>query len=130
MWLNNYGNEVMIQTRVINRSACTQYMTVLATNLSFGGSNGVPTNVWNLCRNGGAGSELVFQWVPPQSTSTDFGVDSGTVDIYNMLEYLEKHRYLPRHSTITAIQFGFEIGSTGSTAENFYTDLFSLTASH
>jgi hypothetical protein len=129
MWFNNYGAEVMIQTRIENRPACTQYLTVLATNVSFGGTNGVPTNSWNLCRNGGAGSELIWQWVPPQTTSTDFGVDSGTVDIYNMLKYLENNSYLPSSSTITAIQWGFEIGSTGSTNENFYMDGFSLTAS-
>jgi hypothetical protein len=130
MWFNSYGNEVMIQTDVINRSACTQYMTVLATNLSFGGSYGVPTNHWNLCQNGGAGSELVFQWVPPSSSSTNFGISAGSVDIYGMLTYLENNGYLPSNSTITAIQFGFEIGSTGGTNENFYLDAFSLTASN
>jgi hypothetical protein len=130
MWFNDYGNEVMIQTDVINRSACTQYMTVLATDLSFGGSHGVPSNKWNLCRNGGAGSELVFQWVPPESSSTNFGISSGSVDIYDMLKYLENEGYLPSSNTITAIQFGFEIGSTGGTNENFYMDSFSLTASH
>jgi len=130
LWFNSYGAEVMIQNQVVNRSACTQYMTVLATNLTFGGSYGVPTNTWNLCRNGGAGSELVFQWVPPQSTSTNFGVSSGTVDIYGMLSYLGTNGYLASSSTITAIQYGFEIGSTGGVAENFYVDAFSLTASH
>ena len=130
LWFNSYGNEVMIQNQVVNRSACTQYMTVLATNLTFGGSNGVPTNSWNLCRNGGAGSELVFQWAPPLSTSTNFGVSSGTVDIYGMLQYLMNNGYLPTTSTITAIQYGFEIGSTGGVAENFYMDAFSLTTSH
>lgn len=130
MWFNSYGNEVMIQNQVVNRSACTQYMTVLATNLSFGGSHGVPTNKWNLCRNGGAGSELVFQWVPPTGTSTNFGVSSGTVDIYGMLSYLGTNGYLASTSTITAIQYGFEIGSTGGTTEDFYVDAFSLTASH
>jgi len=130
MWFNNYGNEVMIQNQVVNRSACTQYMTVLATNLSFGGTHGVPSNKWNLCRNGGAGSELVFQWVPPKSTSTNFGISSGTVDIYGMLAYLGTNGYLSSSSTITAIQYGFEIGSTGGVAEDFYVDSFSLTASH
>ena len=130
LWFNSYGAEVMIQNQVVNRSACTQYMTVLATNLTFGGSYGVPTNTWNLCRNGGAGAELVFQWVPPQSTSTNFGVSSGTVDIYGMLSYLATNGYLASSSTITAIQYGFEIGSTGGVAENFYVDAFSLTASH
>jgi hypothetical protein len=130
MWFNDYGDEVMIQNQVVNRSACTQYMTVLATNLSFGGSHGVPSNTWNLCRNGGAGSELVFQLVPPTSTSTNFGVSSGSVDIYGMLAYLGTNGYLSSSSTITAIQYGFEIGSTGGTAENFYLDAFSLTASH
>jgi hypothetical protein len=130
LWFNDYGAEVMIQNQVVNRSACTQYMTVLATNLTFGGSYGVPVNTWNLCRNGGAGAELVFQWVPPLSTSTNFGVSSGSVDIYGMLSYLATNGYLASSSTITAMQYGFEIGSTGGVAENFYVDAFSLTASH
>ena len=74
--------------------------------------------------------KLVFQWVPPTGTSTNFGVSSGTVDIYGMLAYLGTNGYLASTSTITAIQYGFEIGSTGGVAENFYVDAFSLTASH
>jgi hypothetical protein len=52
------------------------------------------------------------------------------VDIYGMLSYLGTNGYLASTSTITAIQYGFEIGSTGGTTEDFYVDAFSLTASH
>ena len=50
-WMNNWANEVMFQTQLINDSRCTDYfLHTVATSVSFGGTNGIPTNTWNLCQ--------------------------------------------------------------------------------
>ncbi len=55
-WMNDWDNEVMFQVQVVNGAPCTGWTTVIATNVQFGGSYGVPTNTWNLCQNGTFGS--------------------------------------------------------------------------
>jgi hypothetical protein len=129
IWMNGYKYEMMIQNQMVGRLPCTRYTTVLALNVNFPSVNGTTDSNWNLCRNGGPGSELIWQWVPPDSNSQNFGVSSLSVDIYNMLKYVEKYGYLPSGATLTAIQYGFEIGSTNSTTEDFYLDAFSLNTS-
>lgn len=59
IWMNNWANEIMIQHQVVNIVPCTQFAThVVATNVTFGGSNGVPQKTWNLCQFGNEGSGL------------------------------------------------------------------------
>jgi hypothetical protein len=128
LWFDNYGREVMIQHDIINRSACTTYMTVLAANVSFGGSHGVPVNTWNLCKNGSSETaELVWQITAPPGATT-FGITSGSVDIYAMLTWLVNQSYLPADPAFSAVQYGFEIGSTNGVSEKFAVTSFSLTA--
>ena len=83
-WMNAWGNEVMVQTQMVNTDVCTDWAThVVATNVQFGGSNGVPIQNWNLCQNGNYGSgsvELVWQYAAP-SGSKNFGESSGTIDL-------------------------------------------------
>ena len=92
IWLNNWNNEVMIQTDFVGdslRPRCDVNGDVIAT-ASFGGSNGVPVQSWNLCQ---FGSELI--WQLPTGTNDP----SGSVDIMAMLTWLEDHgngKYLPR----------------------------------
>jgi hypothetical protein len=124
IWLNNWNDEVMIQTDFVGdslRPRCDVNGDVIAT-ASFGGSNGVPVQSWNLCQ---FGSELI--WQLPTGTNDP----SGSVDIMAMLTWLEDHgngKYLPSSSTLTALGFGFEICSTGSKNETFQLSAFTLTA--
>lgn len=128
IWLNNYGNEVMIWTDISNRSlaGCTS----LATKVTFGGSNGVPVNVWDLCQYGS--SELVWSLDQPSlgtGTGTVYGLSSGSVDIYAMLTYLISNNYLASSTYLTQIEYGFEICSTGGTNEEFDLTGWSITSS-
>jgi hypothetical protein len=144
IWMNDWANEIMIQHQVINIVPCTSFAThVVATNVTFGGSNGVPQNTWNLCQFGNEGSgsvELVWQATDP-SGGSNFGFSSGSVDIYSMLEYLEDNTAcysssgsgsacLPAGSTFTSTEYGFEISSTGGLSKTFTVNSFTLTASH
>jgi len=102
LWLNNWHDEVMIQTHWINDTGCD---TFLAT-ATFGGSNGVPINTWALCR---FGDESIWQLNSakgPDATSL-------TVDLKAMMQWLVDHGYITTSaSTITAISFGFEVSDT------------------
>jgi hypothetical protein len=131
IWLNNWAQEVMIQTQLVNTSVCTGWTTVLATNVSFGGTHGVPTATWNLCKNGGASNaELIWQYTDPGG-GKNFGQSSSSVDIYAMLEYLESHGYgISAGATFTQTCFGFEISTTGGSTKNFTVSNWTQTASH
>ncbi len=126
IWSNN-GLEVMIQHQVAGEGPCQNYMTLLASNLSFGGTNGVPVKTWNLCKNGSSNtSELVYQ--PTNSGGSYFGFSSGSVDIEAMLEYLINNGIEWSSSTgLGAIDYGFEISTTGGTSLTFAVNSFTLT---
>jgi hypothetical protein len=142
-WMNNWANEVMIQTQLINTEPCTDYFAhTVATNVSFGGSNGVPVNTWNLCQSANYPGtvELVWQLTDP-SGSKNFGDSSISVDIYAMLKYLEGNTAcygssgpgtacLPAGSTFTQTTFGWEINSTGGLNKQFTVNSLTFTASH
>ncbi len=143
LWLNDWGNEVMIQHQLINIPNCTTFAThVPATNVSFGGSYGVPTNTWNLCQFGNEGSgsvELIWE-ITGASGSKNFGFSSGSVDMYAMLKWLENSTAcysssgsgsacLKASSTMTSTEYGFEISSTGGLSKNFAVNSFTVTSS-
>ena len=124
IWLNDWKNEVMIQTDFMGdsqRPRCDVSGDAIAT-VPFGGSNGVPRQNWKLCQ---FDSELI--WQLPTGTNEA----AGRVDIMAMLRWLETNgdgRYLPAHSSLTAIGFGFELCSTGGRTETFKLKSFKLTA--
>jgi hypothetical protein len=129
IWLNGYSNEVMIWTDIDNRSLAG--CTPLASQISFGGSNGIPEHVWNLCQYGG--SELVWELDQPslgRGTSDVFGITHGSVDVLAMLTYLMNNGYLPTTTTLTQLEYGFEICSTGGANQIFQVNNWSVTASH
>jgi hypothetical protein len=113
IWLNDWGNEVMIQHDIVNRGSCP-----VAATASFGGSGGVPVQDWHLCK---YGSELIWQLVGQ-------GEQSGRVDILSMLDWLVSHGYLPRKSGLTDISYGFEICSTAGHPETFTVSRFTISA--
>jgi hypothetical protein len=124
IWLNNWNNEVMIQTDFVGdslRPRCDVSGDVIAT-VPFGGSNGVPVQSWKLCQ---FGSELI--WQLPTGTNDP----TGSVDIMAMLRWLETNgngKYLRANSSLTGLGFGFEICSTGGKNETFQLKSFTLTA--
>jgi hypothetical protein len=113
IWLNDWGNEVMIQHDIVNRGNCP----IVAT-ASFGGSGGVPVQGWNFCK---YGSELIWQLAGK-------GEQSGTVNILAMLDWLVSHGYLPHKSGLTDISYGFEICSTAGRPETFTVSRFTISA--
>ncbi len=140
MWFNDWASEVMIQHQNINTDVCTDWTTVIATDVEFGGSNGVPDAYWNLCQNGTFGSsnpELIWQYYAAAGSKT-FGESSGSVDIYSMLKYLEGHDIcktssgttdcLPTGSTLTQFGYGFEISTTDGANQTFTVNSLTQTA--
>jgi hypothetical protein len=124
---SNTGLEVMIQHQVAGEGPCQNWMTLLASNVQFGGTNGVPVKTWNLCKNGSSNTaELV--WEPTNSGGAYFGFSSGSVDIKAMIQYLINNGIEWSSSTgLGAIDYGFEICSTGGTNQNFAVNSFTLT---
>ena len=119
MWFNDWNDEVMIQTKEINRQVCTG-SEILAT-VQFGGTNGVPVNTWNLCI---FDTERIWQIT---GTGNVYGFTSGSVDILAMLNYLMSHGHLPPSTTMTAIAYGFEVVTTTGKDETFSMTNFSIT---
>ena len=113
IWLNKWGNEVMIQHDFAGNGACPTKATA-----TFGGSGGVPVQSWQLCQ---YGSELIWKL-------NGGSEQSGSVDVLAMLQWLESHGYLPSSSTLTDISYGWEICSTGGQPETFTNSGFTLTA--
>jgi hypothetical protein len=123
LWLNNWGNEVMIQYDFTNNGACDSG-TEVADNVTFGGSNGVPAQQWHLCDFGGT-----LDWKLGASEATRQSESSGSIDVLAMVKWLETNGYLPAGSTWTALSNGWEICSTGGVPETFSYNNFSLTSS-
>ena len=114
LWLNNWADEVMIQTDI---SANSFYDCSSVVTATFGGEP------WHLCV---FGSERV--WKRGTDDSHRINQAAGTVDIKSILVWMEQHGYLPAGSTWTAGSFGFEICDTGGIDENFQVNGFSWTA--
>lgn len=113
IWLNNWNNEVMIQHDFAGNGPCPSKATA-----TFGGSNGVPEQSWNLCQ---YGSELIWKLAGGNE-------QSGSVDVLAMLTWLQDHGYLPQKSTLTDISYGWEICSTGGKPETFTLSKFTVNA--
>jgi hypothetical protein len=120
IWLNNWANEIMIHHDLARFS--TYDSTPLATGVRFGGSNGVPVQSWDLHKYGS--SEYV--WQPAKNAWNE---QSGSVDILGMLKWMIARGYLPSHSNLTSIGYGFEIASTGGVNENFQVSSYSIKTS-
>ena len=112
----NYANEVMIWNDQANRGTCGG--ATVKAKASFGGSRGVPQQNWTLCKWGS--SELIWYLASGNESS-------GTVDVLSMLTWLESHGYLPAHSGLNQIQYGFEICSTHGAA-TFTVSHFGITS--
>jgi hypothetical protein len=147
IWLNGYSNEVMIWNDISNRGGANYYggcTPNLAAQVVFGGSHGVPKHLWNLAK---CGSELVWQldqtaltlcnaWPPTPGTTPEsinvgngnvYGITRGSVDVLAMLTWLMNNGYLPTDTTLTQLEYGFEIASTGGQNEKFQVTHWTVT---
>jgi hypothetical protein len=119
LWFNNWANEVMIQYDFSDNGPC---QTTPVTDVTFGGSNGVPSQPWFLCTFGSPmanGSYQTTAWKLGPNEAGKESESSGSIDMLAMIKYLEGTGYLPANSTWTAISMGWEIASTGGTNETF-----------
>jgi hypothetical protein len=117
IWLNNWNNEVMIQNDY-SPGRGPSCGTWTATNVQFGGSNGVPVHPWDLCV-----SDSTAYW-----ETANGNMPSGTVDVLAMLNWLVSHGQLPARSQLGGFSYGFEISSTGGVNENFQVSRFTAAA--
>jgi hypothetical protein len=107
-----FAQEMMIWTDTINRGTCGG-ATPVASNVQFGGSNGVPVQSWNLCVNGPLTHTSEFIWYLPTNEQ------SGSVDILGMVQWMVSHGYYPSNTGLSQIDQTFEICSTGGQDEVF-----------
>ena len=124
IWLGRNGcssctsHEVMIQHDFAGNGDC--HTVARAT---FPGARGV-AQAWHLCK---YGSELI--WKLGRSERRKVSEQTGLVHILPMLRWLVRHHYLPVHTGLWLIGYGWEICSTGGRAETFRVDGFGLHAS-
>ena len=121
IWLNNWANEIMIHHDLARFNPYDS--TPLARGISFGGSNGVPVLAWDLHLYGT--SEYV--WQPANNA---FNIQSGSVDILQMLQWMIDNAFLPAVNTFTAVGYGWEMCSTGGLDEFFQVTAFTLDAEY
>ncbi len=129
LWFNNWADEVMVQYDFSSNTDCDA-STVVATNVIFGGSNGVPVQQWHLCdftSAGDSGHTLAWKLGATEGSGKQ-SESSGSIDIKAMIGWLETNGYLPAASTWTALSDGWEICSTGGQNETFSLSNFSVNA--
>ena len=135
-WFNNWADEVMIQYDFTGNADCDA-STVVATNVSFGGTNGVPVQQWHLCdftSPGDSGHTLDWKLGATEGTGRQ-SEPGGKIDILAMTKWLESHTdssgstYLPASSTWTGLSSGWEICTTGGQPETFTMNNFTVDAS-
>jgi len=120
IWFDNTGtiDEVMIQNDY-SPGRSPSCGTWTATNVRFGGSDGVPVHPWDLCV---SGSTAFWE-------TANGNMPSGTIDALAMLNWLVSHGQLPAGVQLGAFSYGFEISSTGGVYEDFQVSSFSAAAS-
>lgn len=106
IWLNKWANEVMIW---VDNQGQTIYDQQVGT-ATIGGQ------AFTVYRNG---SELIV--------ALNGNETSGHVDILATLKWLQSNSLLPATSTLTAVDFGWEICSTGGKAQTFTISNYALT---
>jgi hypothetical protein len=111
LWLNNWNDEVMIWNDNYGEDLSDD--TDMGS-VAFGGQN------FEVYRNGplGNGEELIV--------SLDSNEQSGTIDILSTLKWLESKGDLPSGSTLTSIDYGWEILSTGGQNETYQLSSFCI----
>jgi len=113
IWLNGSGIEVMVWTDVSGNVG------------PLGSSVGTVTldgNTWTLFA-GNNGSNPTYSFVRSANET------SGTVNILDLLKYLENTKGYFSNPTLSTIQYGWEISGTNNAQENFTINNYSASAS-
>lgn len=111
IWLNGHGVEVMIWTNTHN-------VGPLGHNT---GNVTLDGNTWALYV-GSNGSNPTYSF---KRTSNE---SSGTVNVLDLLKYLENNRHYYGNDTLSQVQYGFEISGTGNHSETFSINSYSVSA--
>jgi hypothetical protein len=113
IWLNGSGIEVMVWTYVKGNVG------------PLGSSVGTVTldgNTWTLYA-GSNGSNPTYSFVRHGNES------SGSVNLLDLLKYLENTKKYFSSPTLSTVQYGWEISGTGNTQENFTMNSYSVSNS-
>jgi cellulose binding protein with CBM2 domain/glycosyl hydrolase family 12 len=113
IWLNGTGIEVMAWTDVSGN------VGPLGSSV---GSVTLDGNTWTLYA-GNNGSNPTYSFVRSGNES------SGTVNILDLLKYLENTKGYFSNPTLSTIQYGWEISGTNNAQENFTVNNYSASAS-
>jgi hypothetical protein len=118
-------NEIMIQHDMVDPDNLRGDFPTIAV-ATFGGSNGVPVQDWNL---GIFGTEIIWQ-LATGVVNGKGGIQEGTVDIRAMVNWLADRGYLsqPLQTTsLNSIGYGWELCSTGGRNALYRVNGFSST---
>jgi hypothetical protein len=113
VWLNGTGIEVMVWTYVSGNVG------------PLGSSVGTVTldgNTWTLYA-GNNGSNPTYSFIRSGNET------SGTVNLLDLLKYLQNNKGYFSNATLSTIQYGWEISGTNNTQENFTINNYSASAS-
>jgi len=112
VWLNHWNIEIMIWTEDHGQDA--SYLPVIGHPAYDGVS-------YTVYQNGsGNGAEYIFKM--------DKNESSGTTHILWAIDWLIKHGKVPANSTLTEVEYGWEIASTGGTPQDFHMSHYQLYA--
>jgi hypothetical protein len=114
----NYTSDIMIWLDNVNRAAGG---AVQIGTASIGGQS------FTVYQHGGAGGEIIFSLDGSGGTGTFANQPNGTVDILGVLDWVQSHGYVS-NMTVSLIDFGYEICSTGGAPETFRVASYSVTA--
>jgi hypothetical protein len=119
---NAFAQEMMVWTDTYNRGTCGG-ATLVASDVPFGGTNGVPMLDWNLCVNGPVSADSEWIWYLPGTQDP-----SNDIDVYAMVEYMISHGYYSSATGLNQLDETFEICSTGSQFETFTASNLAISA--
>ncbi|MGH3165037.1 MAG: GH12 family glycosyl hydrolase domain-containing protein [Trebonia sp.] len=111
IWLNGSGYEVMVWTDV---SGDVGPLGSSVGTVSLAGST------WTLYA-GNNGSNPTYSFVRSGNES------SGTINLLDLLKYLENTKGYFSNPALSTVQYGWEISSTGNTQEDFTINNYSVT---
>jgi hypothetical protein len=113
IWANSGSQEIMIW--VDNHGQTPAGSVVAQTTI-----DGVGYQIWSTSGPGSAGS--------PVSMVMNSNQPSGTVNLLDDLNWLESNGYMNAGSGLNQVDFGWEIASTGGTAEKFTLSQYGINA--
>jgi hypothetical protein len=113
VWLNGTGIEVMVWTYVSGN---------VGPLGSYVGTVTLDGNTWTLYA-GNNGSNPTYSFIRSGNET------SGTVNLLDLLKYLQNNKGYFSNATLSTIQYGWEISGTNNTQENFTINNYSASAS-